>query len=117
MPPLPPMLLELPPQPLVRRTDLARRRGFDFNFGTMDLSVRTTGQTGSNTCWPSLEVPVFSDVAAAAGTRRSALAIALHYGTGPRAMGLKLSDRKQTPNKASAPSLVVSFIDMISQWL
>jgi hypothetical protein len=40
----------------------------------------------------------FSDVAAAAGTRRSALAIALHYGTGPRAMGLKLSDRKQTPN-------------------
>ena len=59
MPPLPPMLLELPPQPLVRRTDLARRRGFDFNFGTMDLSVRTTGQTGSNTCWPSLEVPVF----------------------------------------------------------
>jgi hypothetical protein len=46
----------------------------------------------------------FSDVAAAAGTRRSALAIALHYGTGPRAMGLKLSDRKQTPNKASAPS-------------
>jgi hypothetical protein len=60
----------------------------------------------------------FSDVAAAAGTRRSALAIALHYyGTGPRAMGLKLSDRKQTPNKASAPSLVVSFIDMISQWL
>jgi hypothetical protein len=59
----------------------------------------------------------FSDVAAAAGTRRSALASALHYGTGPRAMGLKLSDRKQTPNKASAPSLVVSFIDMISQWL
>ena len=41
----------------------------------------------------------FSDVAAAAGTRRRALAIALHCGTGPRAMGLKLSDRKQTPNK------------------
>ncbi|MFM7979038.1 MAG: hypothetical protein ACKPKO_06940, partial [Candidatus Fonsibacter sp.] len=57
---------------------------------------------------PHWKCQFFSDVAAAAGTRRisggklsaaRALAIALHCGTGLRAMGTKLSDWKQTPNK------------------